>query len=95
MRADRKSSCTFSSGDPRLPERVPQTVDGRVQLPFHRALGQAERFGDLAQFHTLMMPHHEHETLPFRQPADFTFKDLSDFAAIRAFFGSGGFFGGV
>src|SRR5262245_37376341 len=94
-RADYRSSCTFSGGYPRLPERVSQTVHGRMQLPLHRALCQTERFRDLAQFHTLMMPHHQYDSLSLWKSADFCFKDLTDLAAIGALFRSGGFFGGV
>src|SRR5262249_9284052 len=94
-RAPCRSSCAFSSGHARLPERVSQSMHGGMKLPLHRALGEAERLRDLAQLHTLMMPHHEHDPLTFRQAANLTFKDLSTLAAIGALFGSGGFFWGV
>ena len=66
-----------------------------MQLPLHRSLGEPQRFGNLPQLETLMMPHHEHDPLPVRQPRYLTFEYLAELARIRAILGPGPLLGRV
>ena len=47
---------------------MPQPVHRRVQLALDRALGEAERVGDLPELQPLMVPHHEHDPLAGSRP---------------------------
>ena len=77
------------------PQPAAQPMNGGVQLPLDRPLGQPERLGDLAQLQPLMMPHDEDDPLALRQPRDLGFEHLAELARIGAVLGVRGLFGRV
>ena len=66
-----------------------------MQLPFHRSFREPQRFGNLPQLETLMMPHHEDDPLSVRQPRYLTFQYFAELARIRAILGPGTLLGRV
>ena len=90
MRHTRPPTVTFAALN-----APPQPVNRRVQLPLHRSLREPERFGDLPQLQSLMMPHHEDEPLPVRQPRYLGFEHFAELARVGAILGPGTLLGCV
>ena len=94
-RVDVRRSCATSCRHSRLRKRFPQPMDCRMELSFDGSFRQIQRVSDLAEFHALIMTHHEDDSLSFGQAADFELEHLAEFTSVRAFFRSRGFLRGV
>src|SRR4051812_32318370 len=78
-------SCATSGRHACVRQRIPQPMDGGVELPLDSSFRQTQRVGNLAEFHASIMAHHEYDALSFRQAADFELEDLADLTGIGAF----------
>ena len=66
-----------------------------MELSFDGSFRQAQRFGNLAELHALIMPHHEYDALSFGQAADFELEHFAKFAGVGLVFWSRGFLRGI